>query len=382
MRILAGLRIRRTIHVLYLTSSLSPMDGWGRYSRSLIARMKGLGVETTVLLTRDGSQDMPTDLVTYPVLSSSPNNYRKPLYALIDFLKVRMAIKQKGWNIVHCLTENLIPAAALIAGKKSLFIHAIGSYAVYPLTLAHLRPLYVRVYLRATKVLCASQFTYQLLPHQVQLKNAEVLPLGVDFNNFHGTSEALKPSVNSSLVLSVGAIKHRKGLHISIRAMAQIIQKYPEVRYEIIGPIVNRGLYEELCAFICDRGLEEKIRFLGPVDEAVLLKKYRECTLFVLTPVNQGFFFEGFGLVFLEANACGKPVVASRGCGAEEPVIHNYNGLLVPQSDAEATAEAIEYLLQNPQIANKMGKNGITRARMLDWNNIAKTILELYRAAL
>ncbi len=85
----------------------------------------------------------------------------------------------------------------------------------------------------------------------------------------------------------------------------------------------------------------EKDPLLGPVDEDVLLKKYRECTLFVLTPVNQGFFFEGFGLVFLEANACGKPVVASRGCGAEEPVIHNYNGLLVPQSDAEATAEAV-----------------------------------------
>ena len=84
----------------------------------------------------------------------------------------------------------------------------------------------------------------------------------------------------------------------------------------------------------------------------------------------------------MEANACGKPVVASRGCGAEEPVIHDYNGLLVPQSDVEATAEAIEYLLQNPQIAKKMGENGIARAQMLDWNNVAKAILKLYKAAL
>lgn len=358
------------------------MDGWGSYSRNLITQMKALGVQATVLLTKDGLQDVPTDLVTYPVLSSSPNNYRKPLYALIDFLKVRLGIRHRSWDIVHCLTEDLIPAAALIAGNNPLFIHAIGSYAVYPLTLAHLRPLYVRMYLRATKVICASQFTYQLLPNQVQLKNAEVLPLGVEFNNFHSTAEALKPSVDSSLVLSVGAIKYRKGLHVSVRAMAQIIQKYPEVRYEIIGPIVHQGLYEELCAFIYDRGLENKIRFLGPVDEDMLLKKYRECTVFVLTPVNQGSFFEGFGLVYLEANACGKPVVASRGCGAEEPVIHKYNGLLVPQSDVEATVEAIEYLLQNPQIAKEMGENGITRARMLDWNNIANTIVELYKAAL
>ena len=370
------------MHVLYLTSSLSPMDGWGRYSRSLIAHMKGLGVETTVLLTRDGSQDIPSDITAYRVLSSAANNYRKSLYLLRDFLKVRLVIKEKRWDIVHCLTENLMPAAALIARKIPLFIHAHGSYALHPLTIAHLRPLYVRAYLRATKVLCVSQFTCQLLLNHVQLENAEVLTSGVEFERFHRAYEAFKSIGHSRLVLSVGAIKHRKGLHISIRAMAQIIQKYPEVRYEIIGPIVHQGLYEELCAFICDRGLEEKIRFLGPVDENVLLKKYRECTLFVLTPVNQGLFFEGFGLVFLEANACGKPVVASQGCGAEEPVIHNYNGLLVPQSDAEATAEAIEYLLQNPQIANKMGENGITRARMLDWNNIAKTIVELYKAAL
>jgi len=370
------------MHVLYLTSSLSRMDGWGNYSRNLITQMKALGVQTTVLLTKDGPQDIPSDITAYRVLSSAANNFRKSFYVLRDFLKVRLVIKERRWDVVHCLTEDLMPAAALIARRDPLFIHAHGSYALYPLTIAHLRPLYVRAYLRATKVLCVSQFTCRLLLNHVNLENAEVLTSGVEFDCFHNTSEALKPSVNSSLVLSVGAIKYRKGLHISIRAMAQIIQKYPEVRYEIIGPIVQQGLYKELRAFICDRGLEKKIRFLGQVDEDVLLQKYRECTLFVLTPVNQGFFFEGFGLVYLEANACGKAVVASRGCGAEEPVIHNYNGLLVPQSDVESTVEAIEYLLQNPQIAKEMGENGITRARMLDWNNIAKSILELYKAAL
>jgi len=369
------------MHVLYLTSSLSPMDGWGSYSRNLISHMQSLGVEPTVLLPKDGPQDTPKDIAVYRILSSAPNSYRKPFYLLRDFLRVRMVVKERRWDVVHCLTENLMPVAALVARRNPLFIYAIGTYAIRPLTVACLRQLYVRPYLRATKVLCASQYTYRLLSNYIKLESAEVLPLGVDFDRFHSRCEPFKSAVHSPLVLSVGAVKYRKGIHVSIRAMAQIIQKYPEVRYEIIGPIVHQGLYEELKAFISEQGLEKSISFLGSVDDDVLLEKYRECTVFLLTPVNRGLFFEGFGLVYLEANACGKPVVATRGCGAEEPVIHEYNGLLVPQSDVGATAEAVEYLLRNPQIAKKMGQNGIARAQTLDWNNVAKAILERYEAA-
>jgi phosphatidylinositol alpha-1,6-mannosyltransferase len=208
-----------------------------------------------------------------------------------------------------------------------------------------------------------------------------VIPLGVDFDKFRKCAWG-PPKRQGKTVLTVGAIKYRKGIHISLEAMKRVIERIPDVRYEIVGRIVDRSLYVCLRQFVDRNGLQKKVAFLGKVNEEELLARYQNCDVFLLTPVNQGLHFEGFGLVYLEANACGKPVVASKGCGAEEPVIDGYNGLLVPQADPDATAEAVEYLLRNPIVAARMGRNGMARARELRWEEIAARVLKVYTKTL
>ena len=89
--------------------------------------------------------------------------------------------------------------------------------------------------------------------------------------------------------------------------------------------------------------------------------------------------FDGFGLVHLEANACGAPVIGTFDSGAEEPVIPGENGLLVKQRDVAATAEAMDRLLSNPAQARALGDGGRRRARRLTWDNTVRGMLDVFQ---
>jgi len=93
--------------------------------------------------------------------------------------------------------------------------------------------------------------------------------------------------------------------------------------------------------------------------------------------LENGIDVEGFGIVYLEANACGKPVIAADTGGVREAVEHNYSGLLVPPNDPDATAEALLTLLKNDTLRHKLGEQG--RARVMKkfvWDVSAKALDE------
>ena len=88
------------------------------------------------------------------------------------------------------------------------------------------------------------------------------------------------------------------------------------------------------------------------------------------------------GLVYLEAGACGLPVIGASSCGAEDIIEPNHNGLLVPQNDVKKTAEALLYLLDNPGIAQNMGERGREKAKKMSWENTVNQYLEIYKLIL
>ncbi|MFH1997677.1 MAG: glycosyltransferase family 4 protein, partial [Patescibacteria group bacterium] len=89
--------------------------------------------------------------------------------------------------------------------------------------------------------------------------------------------------------------------------------------------------------------------------------------------------FEGFGLVYLEAGACGKPVIGTYDCGAEDAIINNVTGFLVSQNNIKETTNIILRLLDKPGLAQKLGKNGKKRAKEMDWNNVIKEYIREYK---
>lgn len=155
-------------------------------------------------------------------------------------------------------------------------------------------------------------------------------------------------------VLTVSRLwKHEaKGIDALIEALALC---RPAVHLTIVGEGEDRLRLEQVAQ---EKGVASRVTFTGHVDDALLVELYRRCTLFALPSAR-----EGFGLVFLEAMAAGKPVVAARAAAVPELVRDRETGLLVPLDDPHAMAQAISELIDEPANAAKMGERGRARVR-------------------
>lgn len=161
---------------------------------------------------------------------------------------------------------------------------------------------------------------------------------------------------NTRVILSIARIVERKGLKTAIDAFARIAARYPDTRYVIVGEGPERTALE---AYAKETGLNDRIIFCGGVPDIELIHWYALCTIFLLVPTAlTGSDMEGFGIVYLEANAFEKPVVASVTGGIEEAVFHERTGLLVPPDNARETANALQRLLDDPGLAYRLGHEG------------------------
>lgn len=181
---------------------------------------------------------------------------------------------------------------------------------------------------------------------------------------------------NSKIILSVGALKPRKGYHISIPAIAEVKKKYKDIKYYIVGGKPLK-IYLDL---VKKHALEKNVEFFQNISDEDLIKLYYQADIFLLTPVTiNNNDFEGFGLVYLEAGACGKPAIGTHDCGAEDAIVNDVTGLLIPQNNIKKTAEAILKLLDNPELAKKLGQNNKKRAKQMNWENVVRKYLNVYK---
>jgi len=175
------------------------------------------------------------------------------------------------------------------------------------------------------------------------------------------------------VILTVARLDQRKGHDAVLRALATL----PDAVYLIVG----RGREEaRLRALASACGVADRVRFAGFVPDADLAAVYNLCDVFAMpNRMTEGTALtgdiEGFGISFVEAGACGKPVVAGRSGGAVEAVVDGQTGLLVdPHSDREV-AEALRRLLKDPAEARRLGEAGRRRAETLfDWEALAGQI--------
>jgi len=369
------------VKVCYLTSALSHHDGWGRYSLKVVKSVLQRGIEPVVLTSASADKSDLSGIELYPILA--------PLFSGRSLVSLRMlgAWSQvrrhaAGCDLVHCLVELYAPLAAFGSWGRPYVISGVGTHAVLPLE----HPLkgigFKLIYRNAAKVVCISEFTRRRILKHVSLDNTVVIPLGVDSVFFQSTPTCTYGGKDSPLVLSVGALKPRKGYDVSIRAIAEVRKTIPNLRYVVIGDPSASGYVSHLQTLITELGLDDVVRFLGQVSEDKLREWYHHCDLFLLTPVQEGVAFEGFGLVYLEAGACGKPVIGSRSGGVPDAVIDGQTGLLAPEGDVKATADAIVRVLSDPDLARRLGRAGQERARELSWDAYAQQLEGIYQDVL
>lgn len=203
----------------------------------------------------------------------------------------------------------------------------------------------------------------------------EVIESGVELDRFTpGTApRALLERFglqDRRILLTVGRSEPRKGQDTVIRALPAIAERVPDVRYLIVGGGHTRPELEALASSL---GVRERVVFAGGLSDEELVDCYRACDVFVMAnrTLEDG-DTEGYGLVFLEAGACGKPAVGGRAGGAPEAITEGVTGLLVDGTSPDDTAAALTRLLTDGELARAMGEAGLARARTQSWGVTAE----------
>jgi phosphatidylinositol alpha-1,6-mannosyltransferase len=173
----------------------------------------------------------------------------------------------------------------------------------------------------------------------------------------------------------------RKGQDTVIRALPKILKEFPDVQYWVAG----RGAHlASLKALVTQLGLEDNVQFLGFVSAEQRLRLYQECTIYLMpsrTIGDQG-DFEGFGITYLEANACGRPTIGGRSGGVADAVLDGETGFLVNPESPDEIAEKTLRLLRDPELAARLGRQGRERIeRELNWDATARKLAGLIGAA-
>lgn len=177
------------------------------------------------------------------------------------------------------------------------------------------------------------------------------------------------------VILTVGrwlATERYKGMDTLITALPRLLTRWPEVQLAAVGEGDDRVWLEDLAE---QNGVNRHVYFLSGLSYAEIAACYSGCEIFALP--SRG---EGFGLVYLEAMACGKPVIGGAHGGVPEVIQDGVTGYLVPYGDAIQLATSIEALLADPVHAREMGARGRQRVEHeFRFNVFAKTLKKILR---
>jgi phosphatidyl-myo-inositol dimannoside synthase len=355
--------------VLVITKTLSIDDGQGRYSVDLINRL--LKFYRLIVFCRDFADASKRYVDCRNIEFHKLNN------RFFSFKFLKLAGKA---DFIHSFSDFpycLMPFWFNFLVRKPVFITVHGTYGVFPLENPINGFFLRRAYKKARKIFCISNFTKNQIMKRIKLDNLEVINNGVDYDKFQIIKKS-ESGTGTGIVLSVGALKPRKGYHISIPAVAEVKKIYPDIKYYIVGGKPT-DFYSDL---VKKYNLEKNIKFFINISDDELIDLYHQSDVFLLPSITfNDNDFEGFGLVYLEAGACGKPVIGTYGCGAEDAIIDGETGFLVPQSDIKMTSGAILKLINNPSLAQEMGESGRKRARQMSWENVVKKYIQTYEEA-
>jgi phosphatidylinositol alpha-1,6-mannosyltransferase len=236
----------------------------------------------------------------------------------------------------------------------------------------------------ADAIVAVSRFTVNALRTEFDVDPAKIhlIPNGVDTRRFSpalddGRFRARFDLGDHPIVLCVGRLVARKGFDRTIQAWPQVLAGVPDARLVIVG---EGDQAAELQRLADDAGVRDTVKLVGPLSDGDLVAAYRAATIFAMPnrTLPDG-DTEGFGLVFLEANACGRAVVGGRAGGAVEAVIDGQTGLLVDGNQPGEIAEALVRLLTDHALRHRMEQAGLEHARCNDWAARARMFRDMCR---
>jgi D-inositol-3-phosphate glycosyltransferase len=224
---------------------------------------------------------------------------------------------------------------------------------------------------------------YGALPEKIT-----IVPPGVDLNRFkpldpREARRHIGVPPEDQMLLFVGRIQPLKGIDTLIRALALIKQREPALTQNVCLAIIGgdpnpdseleQAEFARLDSLQAELGLADLITFLGAKDQDTLVYYYSAAEMVVMPS-----HYESFGMVALEAMACGVPVIASDVGGLSFSIEDGFNGYLVPGRNPQALADKILLLLKHRVLRDQLGEQARTWVQHYSWVNIADEILEVF----
>ncbi len=373
------------MRVALFSSTIEPKDGYGNITYELTRELHAQGIDLTLFLPKNQKEAADRMALPFSVHCALP----KYVYRIFErngpgYFRT---FDVSSFDVVHDLFSfpYCIPAARSAKKYgKPLVMGAQGTHGVRPLTYRPERWLLKKCFSQANAIAVPSAYTKKRILEEAKEDFAiDIIHNGVRFDRFQkktDTESIKKRYAGKKMLLTVGGLWGRKGHDLVLRALPDVLKKHPNVMYSIVG---DGNARTDLEALTKELGMTANVDFAGRKSGDDLVAYFQACDIYVHTPrVVDKNKFEGFGIVYLEASACGKPIVATDAGGIRDAVLDNETGLIVPDGDIAAISEKIIRLLDDQNLAKKLGDRGRAYAKENDWNGIAKKFVGLYEKVL
>lgn len=325
-----------------------------------------VGIDTlaTGIRALGGTVSFVTPTLPLPIYAASRTLFNHMLrYREFSRDSTVVGFDADGYSIAG--RRNALHVAAIKGVIADLLPYETGSTHASLAIQAHLEKLHAQ---RADLVVTTSRYCAARLEELYQVRNAVVIPELIDLDKWR---ELLRENPAPSrmnqqfIVLCVCRFYSRKRVHVLLRAAALLRSRIPELEVRIVGggseAVRLRRLWKKL-------NLYGTVRWLGDVTASQLAVEYNRADLFCLPSVQ-----EGFGIVFLEAMAAGKAIVATRAAAVPEVVRH---GLLVEPENHDALADAIGRLYEDLPLRMSLGADGRRLVENFDMRRVAKCFMD------
>lgn len=365
------------------------IGGIQTYSYEIAKNLSKLGMEIIVLAPQmDGASEFD-EQQRFKVIRINEINSR-PLKSIpIVFYYSLLALISSKFEIERIHLTRWSPASLAmfflsILFRIPYFITVHGLDILLPQEDLFLRKIMILTLRNARNIIAVSNYTRKkLIEARIPPRKIKVIPNGVDTSRFNldvDSSNVIKKYHlrNRNVVLTVSRLIERKGHDLVIKSISEILCQMPNIVYLIVG---TGDEEKRLRKIVNDFGLAEHVIFAGVVSDGDLPKYYSSCDVFVMPAreISEKGDVEGFGITYLEANACGKPVIGGRAGGVEDAIIDGTTGLLVDPLDIDGISYALLSLLTNRSLAKRLGKAGRSRVvREFKWEKITKETINVY----
>jgi phosphatidyl-myo-inositol dimannoside synthase len=344
------------VKVALITSEIDGKSGWSRVSLGLARTLKEQGHTVSAVVHAKNEKDIEQHTLPFP-----PRYLTHPIAILWTAWRLRRTLRRLQPDIVHFIAEPYALTLPFLPKRYSTVLTIHGTYAVSILASGTFATRCARkMYERIGSIISVSAYTKNRLQEEDPTlfesiaEKITVIPNAVETPA--KPSGKWRKETDEQYVLGVGAVKERKGYLEALDALASFGKKHPDInwRYDIYGSLKQDPLYVEA---LQDRAEELDIRdrvyLHGGVDDEELEEAYVRADLFLLLSKTTKYDIEGFGIVFLEANVRGVPVIGPESGGCPEAIDEGKSGFVCDGGNPKDVAQRIEDILIDRAISEE-----------------------------